>query len=107
MTFGLLANGLANIIKLFLALRVGFLKMTKDSSSLGASTNYLTAEQLEATTVAASLNQAHTRLTQQFQLETGAVTALRSAYVAATVAATKFAMANPGMMATRLSLIHI
>lgn len=99
MTFGLLANGLANIIKLFLALRVGFLKMTKDSSSLGATTNYLTAEQLEATTVAASLNQAHTRLTQQFELETGAVTALRSAYVAATVAATKFAIANPGMMA--------
>ena len=101
MTFGLLANGLANIIKLFLALRVGFLKMTKDSSSLGATTNYLTAEQLEATTVAASLNQAHTRLTQQFQLETGAVSALRSAYVAATVAAAKFAMANPGMMAVK------
>ena len=103
MTFGLLANGLANIIKLFLALRVGFLKMTKDSSSLGATTNYLTAEQLEATTVAASLNQAHSRLTQQFQLETGAVSALRSAYVAATVAATKFAMANPGMMAPGFS----
>jgi TP901 family phage tail tape measure protein len=101
MTFGLLANGLANIIKLFLALRVGFLKMTGDSSSLAATTNYLTAEQLEATTVAASLNQAHTRLTQQFELETGAVSALRSAYVAATVAAAKFAMANPGMMAGR------
>ena len=99
MTFGLLANGLANIIKLFLALRVGFLKMTGDSSSLAATTNYLTAEQLEATTVAASLNQAHTRLTQQFELETGAVSALRSAYVAATIAAAKFAMANPGMMA--------
>jgi TP901 family phage tail tape measure protein len=101
MTFGLLANGLANIIKLFLALRVGFLKMTGDSSNLAATTNYLTAEQLEATTVAASLNQAHTRLTQQFELETGAVSALRSAYVAATVAAAKFAMANPGMMAGR------
>jgi len=99
MTFGLLANGLANIIKLFLALRVGFLKMTGDSKNLGATTNYLTAEQLEATTVAASLNQAHTKLTQQFELETGAVSALRSAYVAATVAAAKFAMANPGMMA--------
>ena len=99
MTFGLLANGLANIIKLFLALRVGFLKMTGDSSSLAATTNYLTAEQLEATTVAASLNQAHTRLTQQFQLETSAVSALRSAYVAATIASAKFAMANPGMMA--------
>jgi TP901 family phage tail tape measure protein len=101
MTFGLLANGLANIIKLFLALRVGFLKMSGDSSNLAATTNYLTAEQLEATTVAASLNQAHTRLTQQFELETGAVSALRSAYVAATVAAAKFAMANPGMMAGR------
>jgi TP901 family phage tail tape measure protein len=101
MTFGLLANGLANIIKLFLALRTGFLKMSGDSSNLAATTSYLTAEQLEATTVAASLNQAHTRLTQQFELETGAVSALRSAYVAATVAAAKFAMANPGMMAGR------
>jgi TP901 family phage tail tape measure protein len=99
MTFGLLANGTANIIKLFLGLRTGFLKLTGDSKTLGATTNYLTAEQLEAETVAASLNQAHTRLTQQFELETAAVAALRNAYVQATVAAGNFAKANPGMMA--------
>ncbi len=99
MTFGLLANGVANIIKLFISLRTGFLKLTGDSKTLGATTNYLTQEQLEAETVAASLNQAHTRLTQQFELEAVAVSALRKAYVDATVAAAKFAAANPGMMA--------
>jgi TP901 family phage tail tape measure protein len=99
MTFGLLANGTANIIKLFLGLRTGFLKLTGDSKTLGATTNYLTAEQLEAQTVAASLNQAHTKLTQQFQLEATAVAALRNAYIQATVAAGNFAKANPGMMA--------
>ena len=98
MTFGLLANGVANIIKLFLALRTGFLKLTGDSKSLGATTTYLTQEQLEAETVAASLNQAHSRLTQQFELEAVAVAALRKAYIDATAAASRFAAANPGMM---------
>jgi TP901 family phage tail tape measure protein len=98
MTFGLLANGLANIVKLFLALRTGFLKMTGDSKNLGQTTDYLTQQQLEAETVAASLNQAHSRLTQQFELEASAVTALRKAYIDATVAAANFAKANPGMM---------
>jgi len=104
MTFGLLANGTANIIKLFLGLRTGFLKLTGDSKTLGSTTNYLTAEQLEAQTVAASLNQAHTKLTQQFQLEATAVTALRNAYIQATVAAGNFAKANPGMMAPARSV---
>jgi TP901 family phage tail tape measure protein len=98
MTFGLLANGTANIIKLFLALRTGFLKLSGNSSVLAQQTNYLTAEQLEAETVAASLNQAHTRLTQSFNVETAAVNALRNAYIEATTAATRFAAANPGMM---------
>ena len=98
MTFGLLANGAANIIKLFLALRTGFLKLTGNTKILGESTQYLNSEQLEAATVAASLNQAHTKLTQSFKLETTAVLALRNAYLEATTAATKFALANPGMM---------
>jgi TP901 family phage tail tape measure protein len=98
MTFGLLANGAANIIKLFLALRMGFMKLGGNSKILAEQTNYMTTEQLEAATVATSLNQAHTRLTQSFNIEAVAVKALRQAYVEATVAATKFAMANPGMM---------
>ena len=99
MTFGLLANGAANIIKLFLALRTGFMKLGGNSKILAEQTSYMTMEQLEAATAATSLNQAHTRLTQSFTAETAAVQALRKAYVDATIAATKFAMANPGMMA--------
>jgi hypothetical protein len=98
MTFGLVANGAANIIKLFLALRTGFLKLGGNATVLSQQTSYLNAEQLEAATVAASLNQAHTRLTQSFTLEATAVHALRNAYVQATTAALTFARANPGMM---------
>jgi len=98
MTFGLVANGVANIIKLFLALRGGFLKVGGNSKILAEQTSYLNAEQLESATVAASLNQAHTRLTQSFTAESSAVRALRNAYVEATVAAANFARSNPGMM---------
>jgi len=98
MTFGLVANGVANIIKLFLALRGGFLRLGGNSKILAEQTNYLNAEQLESATIAASLNQAHTRLTQSFTAETSAVRALRAAYIEATVAAANFARANPGMM---------
>jgi hypothetical protein len=103
MTFGLVANGAANIIKLFLALRTGFLKLGGNTTVLSQQTSYLNAEQLEAATVAASLNQAHTRLTQSFNLEATAVHALRNAYVQATTAALTFARANPGMMAPGFS----
>jgi TP901 family phage tail tape measure protein len=98
MTFGLLANGVANIIKLFLAMRIGFLKLGGNSKILAQQTDYLNTEQMEAATVAASLNQAHTRLTQSFTAEASAVRLLRQAYIDATVAAANFARANPGMM---------
>ena len=98
MTFGLLANGAANIIKLFLAMRQGFMRLGGNSKLLAEQTTYLNSEQLEAATVAASLSQVHSRLTQQFQIEAGAVKALRDAYISATVAATRFAAANPGMI---------
>ena len=105
MTFGLLANGAANIIKLFLAMRGGFLKLSGNSKILAEQTNYLNAEQLEAATVAASLNQAHTQLTQKFEMETVAVKLLRQAYIDATVAAAKFATANPGMMVSGAKVV--
>jgi len=98
MTFGLLANASANIIKLFAAMRGGFLRFGSTSKVLGQQTQYLNMEQLEAQTVATSLNQAHAKLTQQFVMETGAVQALRKAYLDATLAAASFAAANPGMM---------
>jgi TP901 family phage tail tape measure protein len=99
MTFGLVANGIANIIKLFLAMRTGFMKIGASSTNLAEQTTYLNAQQLESVTVAASLNQAHTQLTQRFEFEAAAVNALRNAYIEATMAASAFARSNPGMMA--------
>jgi TP901 family phage tail tape measure protein len=98
MTFGLLANGVANIIKLFITMRSGFLRAGTNTNLLAQQTSYLNSEQLEAATVAASLNQAHTRLTQSFAVETTAVRMLRQAYIDATIAAANFARTNPGMM---------
>jgi TP901 family phage tail tape measure protein len=98
MTFGLLANGVANIIKLFLTLRTGYQKLTGQSRNLGEQTQYMTMEQLEAAAAAHSLNQAHATLTQQFTAEASAVNQLITAYQNATAAGARFAMTNPGMM---------
>jgi len=98
MTFGLVANAIANIIKLFVTMRGGFLKAGTTSKVLADQTQYLSSEQLEAATVATSLNQAHNRLTQSFNTETIAIQMLRQAYIDATAAAARFAATNPGMM---------
>ena len=98
MTFGLVLNAGANIIKLFATMRAGFLKSSSGTKILAEQTNYLNSEQMEAATVATSLNQAHNKLTQSFTVEAVAVKALRQAYLDATIAATNFARANPGMM---------
>jgi TP901 family phage tail tape measure protein len=99
MTFGLLANGLANILKLFGMLRGGYLKLTGQTNVLGEQTQYLTSEQIEAAAVASSLEQSHARLTQRFTVEAIAVNQLRDAYIQATSAAMKFSINNPGLMA--------
>jgi TP901 family phage tail tape measure protein len=101
MTFGLLANGVANIIKLFLTLRNGFLRLTGQSQILGDQTQYLTMEQIDAAAASHSLNQAHATLTQQFTAESAAVNQLIAAYQGATRAGAAFAMANPGAMLPR------
>jgi TP901 family phage tail tape measure protein len=98
MTFGLLANGLANIIKLFLTLRGGYLRLTGQTQILGEQTQYMTMEQLDAAAAAHSLNQTHANLTQTFTAEASAVKQLISAYQSAAAASAKFAAANPGMM---------
>ena len=98
MTFGLIANGAANIIKLFTTMRSGFLGLGKQSNQLAFQTQYMSSEQIEAATIAASLNQAHSKLIQTFTLESGAVDGLTNAYRRGVVAANNFAVANPGML---------
>jgi TP901 family phage tail tape measure protein len=98
MTFGLLANGVANIIKLFLTLRGGYQRLTGQSQMLGEQTQYMTMEQLDAAAAAHSLNQTHANLTQTFTAEVAQINKLIAAYTSAAGAARNFAMNNPGMM---------
>jgi TP901 family phage tail tape measure protein len=80
MSFGLLANGIANIIKGFTAVKSLFNKTGSSTQILGEQTSYLTQEQLRAASVAASLDQAHMKLTQRFTSEAAAVRNLSTAY---------------------------
>jgi TP901 family phage tail tape measure protein len=98
MTFGLINNGIANMIKFFATVRLGYLKMTGQAKGIGDETHYMTQEQLEAAAAAASLDQAHSNLTQRFTAEKVAVDALRDAYEQAAAAGTRFAINYPGMM---------
>jgi TP901 family phage tail tape measure protein len=98
MTFGLLANGLANIVKGAMILRNGYLRLTGQTQILGEQTDYLTTEQMNASAVAHSLEQSHARLTQTFTAETAAIAQLIQAYQGAARAGATFAMNNPGMM---------
>jgi TP901 family phage tail tape measure protein len=91
MTFGLIANGFANLIKMFAFLGRAFSGIKGSTTEIGLSTQYMTQEQLEAAAVAASLNQAHSKLIQTFTSEAGAVNALTQAYQRATVAQAGFA----------------
>jgi TP901 family phage tail tape measure protein len=90
MMFGLVANGVANLIKMFAFLGKAFSGTRSSTTDLAAQTQYMTQEQLEAAAVAASLDQTHTKLRQTFTSEASAVNALTSAYQRATVAQSGF-----------------
>ena len=98
MTFGLINNGIANMIKFFATVRLGYLRITGQAKGVGDETQYMTNEQLEAAAAAASLDQAHSNLTQRFTAEKVAVDALRASYEQAVAAGNRFALLNPGMM---------
>jgi TP901 family phage tail tape measure protein len=66
MGFGLIANGVANIIKMFAFFKTTLNSASSASSQLGMQTEYMTQQQLEASSIAASLNQVHQRLSQTF-----------------------------------------
>jgi hypothetical protein len=95
MAFGLIANGAANIIKMFMGLKNMFQRIGGSSKVLGEQLNYMTQEQLQAATVAASLDQAHNKLRQTFTSEASAIGQLIAQYQAATAAQSRF-MSAPG-----------
>jgi TP901 family phage tail tape measure protein len=80
MGFGLIANGVANVIKGFVFFKTAMNKAGSASSQLGMRTEYMTQQQLEASAVAASLDQIHTKLTQTFTSEASAINNLTASY---------------------------
>ena len=80
MSVGLLANGAANLLKIFLGLQTGFQRILGKTTEVGQQTEYMTQEQLEAAAVAASLNQSHATLAQTFTSESAAVDKLAASY---------------------------
>lgn len=86
MTFGLIANGVANLIKMFATIGGMFGKLGGSSKNLGEQTTYMTQAQLEAAAVAASLDQVHQTLRQTFTSEASAVRKLTTEYERAVAA---------------------
>jgi TP901 family phage tail tape measure protein len=99
MTIGLMSNFVANGIKGLMLLRNGFLRLTGQSKILGEQTNYLTVEQQNAISAAASLEQSHINLQQAFTGETAAVRQLITEYQRMVAAQNTAAVRFPGMMA--------
>jgi TP901 family phage tail tape measure protein len=80
MSFGLIANAVANVIKGFALMKDIFNKTGKSSLSLGEQVNYMTQEQIQAAAIASSLDQVHSKLKQTFTSEAAAVDMLTGAY---------------------------
>jgi hypothetical protein len=91
MGFGLIANGVANVIKGFVFFKTALNKAGSASTQLGMQTEYMTQQQLEAAAVAASLDQVHSKLKQTFTSEAAAINALTAAYERAILKQAAFA----------------
>ena len=90
MAVGLIANGLANLVKGFQFLRNVFTGAGGESRMLGEQTQYMSSKQLEAATIAASLNQVHSNLIQTYGGESSALQILIGRYEQAIVAQRQF-----------------
>jgi TP901 family phage tail tape measure protein len=90
MTFGLIANGVANLIKMFASIKNFFNKTGSSTADLGETTEYMTQAQLEAQAVAAALDETHAKLVQSFTLEAEAINKLVAEYEKAIAAQSRY-----------------
>lgn len=90
MTFGLIANGVANIIKGFMFLKNIFTGVGSSTNTLTSQLSYMTTEQMNANAVAVSLGQVHTNLIGTFNAEAASVRNLSAAYVSAIATQSQF-----------------
>jgi hypothetical protein len=97
MTFGLLANGLANLIKFFAMLRGGMAKLNGQNQVLGGGFDYLTQQEIENLAQSNALHTSHQNLISTFNVEAGSVNALALAYRNASSQAMALASSTPGL----------
>ncbi len=97
MTFGLLANALANTMKGFNLLRKGYQNLAYGSSDAALKTQYLTNEELENISVTNALYSSHDRLSAAYKLESVTLGSLIAQYNTATGAMRAFSASNPGL----------
>jgi hypothetical protein len=97
MTFGILANGLANLIKFFAMLRGGVAKLNGQNNILGGGFDYLTNQQTELLAETNALHTSHQQLIGTFNIEKSAVDALALAYQNAGTQARNLAASSPGL----------
>ena len=79
MTIGLIANGVANLIKLFGFIGGSISGAANSTNVLGMQTGYMTQDMIEASAAAASLGQTHSNLTQVYTSEASALAKLAGA----------------------------
>lgn len=96
MAFGLLANGIANLIKLFGMMRNGVAKLNGSNKVLGGGFDYLTQQEIENLAQSNALHTSHKSLISIFDVEANSVNMLARAYANAGSQARTLASAAPG-----------
>jgi TP901 family phage tail tape measure protein len=97
MTVGLVANGIANLMKMFNLVRQGYQRLAYGSKDAALSTRYMSQEELQNTAVTNSLTTSHQNLSSAYVLEASSLRALTAVYQQANAAMSAFARNNPGM----------
>jgi hypothetical protein len=97
MTVGLVANGVANLIKFFAMLRSGVAKLNGQNNVLGGGFDYLTQAETENLAQTHALHLSHKDLISTFNVEKTSVDALAAAYQNAASQARALASGSPAL----------
>jgi len=97
MTVGLVANGIANLMKMFNLVRQGYQRLAYGTKDAALNTRYMTQEELENTAVTNAMTTSHQNLSAAYVLEASSLKALTAVYQQANAAMMTFSKNNPGM----------
>jgi TP901 family phage tail tape measure protein len=101
MTVGLVANGIANILKLFNLMRKGYQQLAYGSQDVALKTQYLSQEELENASITNALYTKHEALSASYRLEAQSLGALMNVYRQANTSMGAFAANNSGLFVPR------